>query len=233
MNAKYLIHVYAPRRWYVDEFLIPSMIEQGIKQENIDIFCDDGTYGNLNACMMSFEQMGDTGATWHLQDDILISHDFKDVTESFANDDETVVCGYCYERDTYKRTGSVDPVHMWFSFPCILIPNRLASGCAKWFYDEGRFDCRYQHWIQANKFDDSAFRTYMVQFNTYWHCVNLDPNIVDHVDYLIGGSIVNKEREKRYPQSRALYFKDQYLVDQLEKRLEDRNGVQRNEEQGG
>lgn len=223
---KYMIHAYAPRRWYVDEFLVPSMIEQGIKKEDIDIFCDDGTLGNLNACMMCFEQMGNEGKTWHLQDDVVISHDFKEVTESYdSQSDKIIVNGYCYGRDApdiVKRTGQTTTALMWYSFPCILIPNYIATACAKWFYDEARFKPEYQTWVKSERYDDAFFKDFMKHGFPYYYVENLVPNIVDHVDYLIGGSIVNKKREEYFPQTRAAYFNDLYLVDELEVKLRKR-----------
>ena len=52
--------------------------------------------------------------------------------------------------------------------------------------------------------------------------INYIPNLVDHIDYLIGGSTVNKEREKWHKQSRAAWFSDRHLVDKLTMRLEER-----------
>ena len=33
--AKYLIHASPGRMWYVTDYLIPSMVEQGIDRDNI------------------------------------------------------------------------------------------------------------------------------------------------------------------------------------------------------
>jgi hypothetical protein len=49
---------------------------------------------------------------------------------------------------------------------------------------------------------------------------NLNPCLVDHVDYLLGGSIANHDRfEKKV---RAKFWEDEDLVKDLEVRLADR-----------
>ena len=42
---KYMIHLTPKREWYVNEYLIPSMIKQGIKREDIIKWNDDKGYG--------------------------------------------------------------------------------------------------------------------------------------------------------------------------------------------
>ena len=45
--------------------------------------------------------------------------------------------------------------------------------------------------------------------------LNLKPNLVDHVDYLIGGSVVNKVRAEK--ETHAVHFDDTNLVTKLER----------------
>ena len=47
--------------------------------------------------------------------------------------------------------------------------------------------------------------------------LNTTINLVDHVDYLIGGSIANKIRSEK--ETHAAYFEDKYLVKKLEEKL--------------
>ena len=47
--------------------------------------------------------------------------------------------------------------------------------------------------------------------------LNLKPCLVDHVDYLIGGSVVNNNRKEK--NVRAVWFDSLDLVDELEERL--------------
>ena len=53
-NTKYLIHAMPKRMWYVEKYLIPSMIEQGIAKENIRVYNDEKGEGNLRACLNAF-----------------------------------------------------------------------------------------------------------------------------------------------------------------------------------
>ena len=69
-----LIHAVPQRMWYVQNFMISQLREQGYEGE--DIFVDDRKLGNLEACLQSFEQLPDEGGTWHLQDDLLLAKDF-------------------------------------------------------------------------------------------------------------------------------------------------------------
>ena len=49
--------------------------------------------------------------------------------------------------------------------------------------------------------------------------INLNPNIVDHIDYLIGGTV---NSSKRSMQIRSRFWQDEYLVEELEKKLKER-----------
>ena len=68
--SKYMIHTCPKRKWYVDEFLVPSMIEQGIDSQDITVYNDENEDGHLMAFMNSWKQLKE-GGTWHLQDDII------------------------------------------------------------------------------------------------------------------------------------------------------------------
>ena len=68
---KYMIHACPQRMWYVEEFLVPSMRDQDIRPDEIEIRCDTEGKGNLLSCMESFRDCGERpGGTWHLQDDV-------------------------------------------------------------------------------------------------------------------------------------------------------------------
>ena len=71
---KILIHAVPQRLWYVQNFMLPQLRQQGY--EEAQIFLDDRKLGNLEACLQSFEQLPDEGGTWHLQDDLLLAKDF-------------------------------------------------------------------------------------------------------------------------------------------------------------
>lgn len=49
-----LIHACLKRNWYVYEHLIPSLLAQGIKEDEIHVWMDIGGEGNLMSCIHSF-----------------------------------------------------------------------------------------------------------------------------------------------------------------------------------
>ena len=206
----YIIHACPERMWYVEKYLIPSMKIQGIK--DIDVRCDTEHIGNLESCMQIFASLAGDGGAWHMQDDVIICHDFRKKTEIY---DYGVVCGFTSTAST--KDGIVKPNHMWWSFPCIRIPNWIARECAEWFYESAKNADEYAEWIQMNKNDDGFFREFLQHKYPYMDVTNLKPNLVDHVDFLIGGSVVNRQRDNKRVQ--AQYFEDKRLVMRLSEKL--------------
>lgn len=195
--AKYLIHAIPQRMWYVNEYLIPSMTDQGISQDDISVVCDTEKKGCLEMFMQSCQKLPKKGYTWHLQDDVIISSRFREETEKRRSG---IVCGLSTVYDHGNPPGIVkDPTKMWYSFPCIRIPNDIAHECASWFYNDvvpDKSNTEYQQMIRSKKYDDSFFRAYIENYRTDVRILNLAPNIVDHIDYLIGGMVANKGRAK-------------------------------------
>lgn len=218
--SKYMIHVCPDRKWYVDEFLIPSMIEQGISQSDITLWYDEKRKGNLVSCYESFADCGTRdGGTWHLQDDVIISRDFAEKTEKY---DYGIVCGFVndiFGPDSSISGENVPAVFAWNSFQCIRIPNDIAGDCAEWFYTYAKNQNQWQNWVAANKFDDSFWREYLMEKLKYEHVVNIKPCIVDHIDFLLGGSVINKWRGHI---ARATYWDDESLVTNLKDKLSKR-----------
>lgn len=213
---KYLIHAVPKRMWYVKEYLIPSMIKQGIAEENIRIYNDENHDGNLVSCLKSFLTCEGDGGTWHLQDDILISKDFKEKTEKYNTG---LICGFSsamYD-GANKGIGCVPIRDMWFSFPCIRIPNSYARECAKWVNDYIIGNPVYYDYWKNGVNDDWAFRTYLREFHSDEKGFNLAPNIVEHIDYLIGGGTGKKKRDVP---CRSQYFNDLDLVEELKDALD-------------
>lgn len=213
---KYLIHTYSKRVWYVEQYLIPSLLEQGVKNENISVYNDDKGEGNLRACMNAFLTVDDNEeSTWHLQDDVIICRDFKERTENSNG----LIAGFCskmYDKILLKGSASID--NMWNSFPCICIPNKYARECSKWV-DEYIIDNPvYETYWKGGKHDDWCFRMFIKACHKNEPCYNLAPNLVDHIDYLIGGG---SGKIPRSEPCRSAYFKDQDLVKKLEKQLTD------------
>lgn len=212
--SKYLIHCCNNRRWYVDKYLIPSVLKQGISESDISIYQDTENEGCLISCMKAFKNIGYNDGTWHLQDDVVIADNFKELTEKYNTG---IVCAMCTDYDINTKCGAISTVdEMWYSFPCIRIPNNIARACGEWFFREARYDERYRpHW-KRNKDDDVMFRYFLKQHEPVT-AMNLYPNIVNHIDYLLGGSTINTERDKRIV---AKYWQDNTIIERLEQELQ-------------
>ena len=223
--AKYLIHTCKEREWYVRNFLIPSMIKQGIEYNNIFIYIDSRHEGNLLSCMDAFEQCSKfdlNEITWHLQDDVAISKEFKQYTEVDYESD--IVCAFCTREQIARPIGQVDPVDMWYSFQCIGIKNYIASGCVYWFALEGYKDKNIAKFVNKGLGDDEVFKYYCTNECSGLKVLNLIPNLVEHIDFLIGGSTA----AKGMPQRRAMYLKDgteivQNLMEELKQHEDQKN----------
>ena len=220
---RYMIHSAPERQWYVDEMLVPSMLEQGIREKDILIRCDTERKGNLVSCMESFLWCGQNadGGTWHLQDDILISRNFAERTKQH---DSGLVCGAVMKDwgPNWLKDGEQSILDHWYSFQCIRIPDSLAGECAAWFFTDAsqRSQPEYRNRVLRKKHDDDFFRFFMTEKHANMRCVNLKPNIVDHIDCLIGGTLINGERETKI--NRTAFFEDDDLVEALEKKLLER-----------
>ena len=189
--AKYMIHACPKRMWYVDEYLIPSMLQQGIAKVDIIVYNDSERLGNLRACMEAFSKVADDDdGTWHLQDDVCICSDFKERTESYNSG---IVCGFSTARyNGQKPTGEVSLENMWYSFPCIRIPNKTALQCSDWVLQYIMGNPCYKAYWSGGYNDDWCFRAYLKTCEPNIPVTNLAPNLVEHVDYLIGGGTIKK-----------------------------------------
>ena len=215
----YIIHACPNRMWYVEEYLVPSMKEQGI--ENIIVKCDNDHLGNLESCMRIFQSLPDDGGSWHLQDDVIICRNFKKRTEELASG---IVCGFAWSNDgNIGYVGTVTPYTMRWSFPCIYIPNKIAKECASWFYRTAKYNLNYIPMLKDKKYDDWFFREYLRIFYPAYPVVNLEESLVDHIDYLIGGTVTNIERKNKNVY--AKWFKDPDLVNELRMKLRGENSM--------
>lgn len=214
--VRILIHAIPQRMWYVEGFLIPDLVRQGIERENVGVFCDTETLGNLESCVCAFEEAGKTpGGTWHLQDDILPARDFADQARQYAGDE--IACGFCVERFdlAHGKTGRVPQCFLWLSFPCIYIPNETAAEFARWYRTSQDPEIRRLRSLRRG--DDSLFWYWHHNHRAFAWGWNAEPNLVEHVDWLIGGSAANKERSEASP--RAKYWTDDELVEDLKNRI--------------
>lgn len=205
-----MIHACPARMWYVNGFLIPELKRQGI--EDITIWNDTDGWGNLESCMLSFASCkGKEGGTWHLQDDVLPATYFSE----YATDYDTIVCGFCYSgyENGTPVVGEVFPTLMWnSSFPCIYIPNDIAYECADWFFSDARFREEFREWVESGKKDDNFFHAFCTERYSNKIVLNFAPHLVEHVDYLIGGSSINRWRSYI---CRGYYFDDEEAMSRL------------------
>ena len=215
---KYMIHACPQRMWYVNDYLIPSMRAQGIA--DIEIWNDTEGKGNLFSCMESFRACGEReGGTWHLQDDVLICRDFAERTRLY---DDGIVCGFACRNFglSVQERGLVPMVFLWYSFPCIRIPNELAGECAAWFFDDAMHRTQYAQHVFERKHDDYLWRQFLLERHRDAWVTNLAPNLVEHIDHLIGGTLINQQRSIQI--NRAAFFEDTDLVEELERQLKQR-----------
>lgn len=209
----FMIHACPQRMWYVNDFLIPSMRAQGISENEIIVWNDTEGKGNLFSCMESFKACGDA---WHLQDDVIISRDFAEKTRE---NNDGIVCGFGCRNfgPSMEQKGLVPVCFMWYSFQCIRIPGEIAEECAEWFYTDAMHRTQFAPQVVDRKHDDWFFRHFIMERHEKMWVTNLYPNIVDHVDCLIGGTIINKQR--RIQMNRSFCFPDQDLIDDLSQEL--------------
>lgn len=212
---KVLIHACPKRMWYVEQFLIPSLLEQGAE---VEVWNDILIKGNLKACIESFAARKGNGFTWHIQDDVLICRDFvkrceeirTGVAYGFANQDFT---------DDVENVGKVNVFSSWHSFQCVKIPDEYARECAEWessgaWKESTNYELQILH--DGNMGDDTLFREFLISRHKDDVVTNVAPNLVEHVDFLIGGSILSKTRGF-WPC--AYYWDDGDLVAELEAKI--------------
>ena len=221
---KYMVHTCPKRLWYVNDFLVPDMMRQGISKEDIVIWNDKKTEGNLTAWVKSCEDIKknypvDDGF-WHLQDDVVLSDDFAEKSVEVAKMD-MIVNAFCSRRSNPKKYASIGkrlPKRYWFSFPCMYIPNRYIHSFLRWYYEDAVNEEPYKSVVEQNKGDDYLFWVSVKVWHRTDYIYNLAPNLADHIDFLLGGSVCNGQRGGF---ARAEYFEDQSKVEQLAKDIEE------------
>lgn len=213
---KILIHACPKRMWYVEDFLVPTLKAQGA--EAVEIWNDIDGRGNLASCMASFAARNGDGGTWHIQDDVLLCRDF---VKRCIENDEGVVYGFCNEQftDDPQQAGRVAVEDAWHSFQCVRIPDAYARACAAWLSEAGKEHELYPIWIRSGKMDDSVFRNWLIEAHGRETVLNLKPNLVDHVDWLVGGSILSSWRGYL---TRAYFWDDEDLVQELRRQIRGR-----------
>ena len=206
---KVLIHAYPKRMWYVEGWLVPELQRQGA--DEIEVWNDTEGKGNLRSFLDSCAARTGDGGTWHIQDDVLLCRDF---VQHCREHDNGVVYGFCNVQftDDPAQTGVVSVEDAWHSFQCIRIPDAYARECAAWFDGPGRTSGLFPIWISSGKMDDDVFRTFLLDQHGRETVENLKPNLVEHVDWIIGGSILSPWRGYI---ARAHFWDDEELVREL------------------
>lgn len=217
---KILIHAVPERMWYVEEFLIPALRAQGA--EKIEIWNDETHEGNLAACMASFAAREGDGGTWHLQDDVLPCRDFVKRCREL---DDGVVFGFCCRNfgDRLDAFGQVYAPDAWNSFQCVRIPDAYARECADWVrsmrWDKESPSAELPILWQLGKGDDTFFHEFLACRHPYDVVENVKPNLVEHIDWLLGGSTLLHWRDYL---ARAEFWDDEDLIAALRARIKAR-----------
>lgn len=218
---KYIIHACPARMWYVDGILVPDMKKQGIKASDIIVWNDSDGLGNLQSwlasCQYILDKYGNEPGIWHLQDDVVIASTFKAEAEKADN---MIVNGFVsikFNKIRYTLKGEQRVLNHWNSFPCMYIPMKYINGFLKWWDKVGQFDPNYQSRIEENKADDYLFWAYMRRVRRLDHVINLAPNIADHIDYMMGGSVVNPQRTEN---AVSAWWEEPELLAELPGRIE-------------
>lgn len=232
MSIRYMIHACPKRMWYVEEFLLPSMYEQGILEEEVYVWNDEHGWGNLRSFVKSMEYVGDNfplnEGIWHLQDDVIISADFKEQ----ADKADCLSYGFCnkdFDKEApgnYKTTGHVTVFNSWHSFQCVFIPNRYAKEFFEWFDYLDKNTFRLMPYTKKNSMDDTVFRIWSRQTHRDEPCWNVYPNIVDHIDYMLGGTVIHSRR----PPYVSAYWSDWQRLRNLNNAIDKRNGMKPNKD---
>lgn len=224
--AYYLIHASNQRFWYVKEYLIPSMMLQGIPAQNIFVYRDYNELGNLRAfidsCNKASVQCQKKGidGLWHLQDDVIISEDFTKQTQLYDNG---IVCGFscAYDKGVEDGYFKVCEDKLWYSFPCMRIPTKILTDFVSWANVNLWQSKHFKPLVSRNKSDDLIFKEWLYDNYPSTTHLNLAPNIVNHIDTYIGGTLCNKQRDPKV-NTMSIFWEDKGELEKLQKFLSQR-----------
>ena len=111
---------------------------------------------------------------------------------------------------------------LWHSFQCIYIPNRMAKEFVTWV--------RSGQWQESpnpevavlnrvGKGDDTHFREFLLCRHPGETGYNFKPNLVEHIDWLIGGSTLTTSGKWFPDLPRSALWEDEDMVTDLHIRL--------------
>lgn len=220
----YMVHTCESRFWYVRDFLLPSMLKQGIIQDHILVYRDKNKIGNLRAWVDSCNRLAVQSRyariknVWHLQDDVVISKNFKKITEEYDNND--IVCGFTCGYDVQPEAGTfpLEYHKMWYSFPCINISTQLTTEFANWANSNLWQSQHFREAVKRGNCDDLIFREWLYDTHGKTEEINLDPNIVNHIDKWLGGSVCNQQRDPD-KDTMSIFWEDKGELAELKKAL--------------
>lgn len=201
-----LIHASRPRLKYLEGYLAKKLPKAHLM---VDYYGE----GNIEAYRGSYRVMYHNGVlpkrgnTWHLEDDVLPDRRIMKWMRELESR-EGIICGF----GTTEKFGEVKPEDMWYSFPCIRIPNDYLRDFEHWIETSGDEDVAER--MKLGKGIDFLFRKYVIQNPIPIYHTN--PCMVEHIDDLIGGSLIN-ERDKPI---KAIRFEDHEGIEELKSWLE-------------
>ena len=107
---------------------------------------------------------------------------------------------------------------MWYSFPCINISTELTTEFAKWANANLWQSQHFKEAVKRNNCDDLIFREWLYDTHGKTEEINLAPNVINHVDKMIGGSMCNKQRDPN-KDTMSIFWDEDDVIANLEKEL--------------
>ena len=206
-----MIHTCGKRLWYVKKYLVPSL-----KKQQVDkiVLCNDRNNSGLLRAFIDSANYTNGEDFWHIQDDVIISKRFRELAEKY---NDGISCGFC-NKFSRGNPGHVSLEVMWYSMPCIRIPDSIFQEFVRWI-NSAVTQRRLKAYIEESKHDDVLLEIFLKENYPTMLVHNIAPNMVNHIDHLLGGSIVNKDRQKDQEYLMATYWEEPELLIEIEKKL--------------
>lgn len=220
-QIRYMIHAIPKRMWYVENFLLPELRRQGVKDEEVKLWVDEEGWGNLESFVRSMQWVMNncmpSETIWHLQDDVWPHSRFVEMTSKI---NDVFAWGFAlpeWNQDHLYHTGFVPLTQSWTSFQANAFPNRMAAEFVVWFRDAKRTR-RVARYANDGKHDDVIWRQFLDDVHPNDRVYNCNPNVVDHVDYLMGGTSINPSYPKDIKRN-AYWWDEPERTAELEERV--------------